>query len=712
MARIRLQRVAQQMKEVISKVVAHELKDPRAGFITIAGVDVASDLRTARIRFSVLGSPAEKRTAQRALDSARGYIQGRAGQQVVLKFTPIISFHLDESAEREIAMTRQIDQTVQADDRNRVARTIRARIAAGSISDEVAGEIERVAGSEDFIEEIAALLTDLMNIDTTARADIDATRTGERNCLERIERAFSEAWGDDVSLEYHPIDPDIETDELYTPTAYCPGADAGTVYEGRANLTATLLHEDIPEPPEEPVPAEEEETEEKDEESEEDGQEPVVLRSLRLALNAHVDTIAPYIPPSRDGDVILGRGACDDKGPAVMIVAALELLRRLRQTHNVRLRNDVCAQFVVDEEAGGNGTLSLALQDPFTFDGVVVCECTDLKVHTANRGAVWYRIELRALPDRAAEHAAYVILELEKEGRAIKDESDHPLFPHRPVPSNPGIVGPFGTAPCTVNDRIDIDLQPGDVPMGEIDQAVERGLAQYCETHGDKTASADGPADGPAAIESHYSLDRVDDASLRLTVHGRAGHMGSLEDCDSAAIKAAYIVRELSQVRASGHDLQIRLAGHDTDTLVLEGAQGFLPTHRLHAIKKRLAAAVSHGEEEFHTQAGLNRGPVAEVSFDRLQNDAFARAFDCELGAYATESCRQAGIALPPPRGWEASCDARLFADLFRDRDVIVFGPGHLQDAHGEGEQVRLRDIAAGAKMLTYLLLDAAGFAT
>ena len=58
MAKIRLERVSEQMKHIISRVVTQELKDPRSGFITIVGVKVAADLKTARVDFSVLGSEA------------------------------------------------------------------------------------------------------------------------------------------------------------------------------------------------------------------------------------------------------------------------------------------------------------------------------------------------------------------------------------------------------------------------------------------------------------------------------------------------------------------------------------------------------------------------------------------------------------------------------------------------------------------------------
>jgi acetylornithine deacetylase/succinyl-diaminopimelate desuccinylase-like protein len=45
-----------------------------------------------------------------------------------------------------------------------------------------------------------------------------------------------------------------------------------------------------------------------------------------VALNAHVDVVAPYFPPHLKGRTVHGRGACDDKGPVVGIVAALKVL--------------------------------------------------------------------------------------------------------------------------------------------------------------------------------------------------------------------------------------------------------------------------------------------------------------------------------------------------------------------------------------------------
>jgi len=696
MAKIRLERVARQMQHVIGRVVTQELKDPRSGFVTIVGVKVASDLRQARVNFSVLGSDAQKRTVQRALESARGYIQTRVAQETGLKYTPVISFHLDVSAERDIELSRKIDETVKADRRNAVARAVRARVAGGSISDDIIAEVARAAASDEFIESVAEFLLELMDVETTIRPDVAKVAHDERRCLELIETALKKTWGDEVETEFLAIEPEIRNDAAFTRPGYATDADGAALpaeraHENRGNLVAVLRHGELPEPPAENTEG--------------------PLRPLRLAFNAHIDTVPPYIPPTRRGDLVCGRGACDAKGQVAMVVAAFRLLRHLRDRLGVRIRSDLCAQFVIDEETGGNGSLSLAAQDPFRFDGIVVCEATDLRVYTANRGALWYQAELVAPPGRVAELAAHFVLALEEEGRAIKAESDHPLFPDRPVQTNHGIIGPFGAAPSSVNDLVELEITSAELAPAEIYRTAERALKRYCSIYGDKTREAD-PETGRPKVAEHFFLEAKGEGRFLLRLHGRAGHMGSLAACDNAITKAAYVVRELSQLRTSGKAVHIALAGHRGDALTIEGAQGFVPTHSIRDVADRLAAAAERGAAEFCTEAGLEKDSVvARISFDRLHNDAFAREPDSELAVYAAESCRRAGLDVTArPTGWETSCDARLFADRFRDRDVIVFGPGQLRHAHAADESISLREIAAGARMLAFLALEAAGF--
>jgi ribosome-binding factor A len=93
----RLDRVNQLIKEEISHLLQRELKDPRLGFVTVTEVDVARDLRTARVYVSVLGSEADWRTSLAALDSARGFVRNWLGPRLRTRAVPHLTFHPDRS---------------------------------------------------------------------------------------------------------------------------------------------------------------------------------------------------------------------------------------------------------------------------------------------------------------------------------------------------------------------------------------------------------------------------------------------------------------------------------------------------------------------------------------------------------------------------------------------------------------------------------------
>ncbi len=107
-------------------------------------------------------------------------------------------------------------------------------------------------------------------------------------------------------------------------------------------------------------------------------------------LNTHVDVVPGpdgLFSPRIEGETIQGRGACDAKGQAVTVLLALSALKGL----GIRLKGDVQAQFVIEEEAGGNGSLAVLLGGN-RADVAVVLEPTGLTARSANRGAVWFKL--------------------------------------------------------------------------------------------------------------------------------------------------------------------------------------------------------------------------------------------------------------------------------------------------------------------------------
>ena len=87
----------QLIREEISHLVQRELKDPRLGFVTVTEVDVAKDLRSAKVYVSVLGSEAQWKASLEALESARGFIRSWLLPRLRLRTVPHLTFHADRS---------------------------------------------------------------------------------------------------------------------------------------------------------------------------------------------------------------------------------------------------------------------------------------------------------------------------------------------------------------------------------------------------------------------------------------------------------------------------------------------------------------------------------------------------------------------------------------------------------------------------------------
>jgi ribosome-binding factor A len=102
----RMRRVDEAMREVLSDVLTHELKDPRVGFVTVTDVKTSPDLRHARVYVSVLGDAEVVEASLEGLRSAYGFLQGRVGAELRLKNTPTLQFVHDDTAERAQRLER------------------------------------------------------------------------------------------------------------------------------------------------------------------------------------------------------------------------------------------------------------------------------------------------------------------------------------------------------------------------------------------------------------------------------------------------------------------------------------------------------------------------------------------------------------------------------------------------------------------------------
>jgi ribosome-binding factor A len=96
----RLDRVDELLRQEIGAVLAREVADPRIGFVTITRVETAPDLSRARVWASVIGTPAERTAAIRALEHAMPFVRRQLGTRIRIRRIPELHVRLDESIER------------------------------------------------------------------------------------------------------------------------------------------------------------------------------------------------------------------------------------------------------------------------------------------------------------------------------------------------------------------------------------------------------------------------------------------------------------------------------------------------------------------------------------------------------------------------------------------------------------------------------------
>ena len=175
-----------------------------------------------------------------------------------------------------------------------------------------------------------------------------------------------------------------------------------------------------------------------------------VLRGIgggrSIILNGHVDVVpegqecwkdSPWSGKVIDGK-IYGRGASDMKGGNITNLMALKAI----QSAGIKLKGNVIIESVVEEEAGGAGTLA-AIMRGYRADGAIIPEPSDLKIYPVAMGSMWFRVRVKGyaahgatayLGVNALEKAALILNALKELQAKRSVQKSHPLYRHMPIP--------------------------------------------------------------------------------------------------------------------------------------------------------------------------------------------------------------------------------------------------------------------------------------
>lgn len=105
------------MQRELALLIQQEVKDPRLGMVTVAGVEVTRDMAHAKVFVTVLTDDA-KQLAQsiEVLRHAAGFLRRELARRMLMRSVPELHFVHDESVERGTRLSALIDQAIAADD--------------------------------------------------------------------------------------------------------------------------------------------------------------------------------------------------------------------------------------------------------------------------------------------------------------------------------------------------------------------------------------------------------------------------------------------------------------------------------------------------------------------------------------------------------------------------------------------------------------------
>jgi ribosome-binding factor A len=110
----RSQKVAEAIREVVSMAILVELNDPRVRDVTVTYVEVSGDLRNAKVHVSVMGDETHQQLTLRGLTSAAGFLQAKCAKRIEMRYTPRITFVLDQGVKKSIEISRILSEVLPA----------------------------------------------------------------------------------------------------------------------------------------------------------------------------------------------------------------------------------------------------------------------------------------------------------------------------------------------------------------------------------------------------------------------------------------------------------------------------------------------------------------------------------------------------------------------------------------------------------------------
>jgi ribosome-binding factor A len=104
----RIGRINDVLQRDLAKLIRDKCKDPRLGFVTVSGVEVANNLAYAKIFVTVLEDDKVKQSIE-VLNNAAGFLRSELSHISILRIVPKLRFIYDDSIVKSTRMDKLLD---------------------------------------------------------------------------------------------------------------------------------------------------------------------------------------------------------------------------------------------------------------------------------------------------------------------------------------------------------------------------------------------------------------------------------------------------------------------------------------------------------------------------------------------------------------------------------------------------------------------------
>ncbi len=114
----RLLKAASAIREVVSLAILTELRDPRVQNVTVVGVEVAPDMRSAKVAVSIMGAENKQQLTLNSLQRAAGFLQAKIAERIDTRYTPKLTFVMDKGVKHSLEVLRILNEVLPPDTKN------------------------------------------------------------------------------------------------------------------------------------------------------------------------------------------------------------------------------------------------------------------------------------------------------------------------------------------------------------------------------------------------------------------------------------------------------------------------------------------------------------------------------------------------------------------------------------------------------------------